>query len=227
MTADLLVIVPTRGRPANAAALYRAWQETTAGCSDLLFAVDTDDPALGAYRAVFADMPGVKTAEGPRKRLVGTLNAVAVPLATHYRYLGFMGDDHRPRTSGFDQRFIECLSGGTGIVYGNDLLQGANMPTAVAMTSDIVQALGYFAPPQMVHLCVDLAWKDLGEAIGRLTYLDDCIVEHVHPAAGKAVHDQGYEEANNAGQVAKDSEAYFAYKADQFHQDVEKLRALL
>lgn len=227
MTADLLIVVPTRGRPANAAALYRAWQDTTAGCSDLLFAVDDDDPALGAYRAVFADMPHALTYEGPRLRLVGTLNAVAVEQAPHYRFLAFMGDDHRPRTSGWDARFVECLSGGTGIAYGNDLLQGENMPTAVAMTSDIVQALGYFCPPQMQHLCVDLVWGQWGRAIGRLTYLDDVVIEHLHPANGKVRMDQGYEEANNAQQVQRDTEAYNAYMTGQFHTDVEKLQALL
>lgn len=227
MTADLLIVVPTRGRPANAAALYRAWQDTTAGCSDLLFAVDDDDPALDAYRAVFAGMPHALTYEGPRLRLVGTLNAVALEQAPRYRFLAFMGDDHRPRTHRWDARFTECLSGGTGIVYGNDLLQGENMPTAVAMTSDIVQALGYFAPPQMQHLCVDLAWGQWGRAIGRLTYLDDVVIEHLHPANGKARMDQGYEEANNAQQVHRDTEAYDAYMVGQFHADVEKLQALL
>jgi hypothetical protein len=227
VTVDLLILVPTRGRPANAAALYRAWRDTTSGASDLLFAVDDDDPALGAYRAVFADMPEARVVEGPRLRLVGTLNAVAVEQAPHYRFLAFMGDDHRPRTAGWDARFVECLSGGTGVVYGNDLLQGAEMPTAVAMTSDIVQALGYFAPNQMEHLCVDLVWKRWAEAIDRITYLDDVIIEHLHPAAGKAPQDQGYEEANNAGQIARDTEAYNTYMAGPFHADVEKLRALL
>lgn len=227
MTADLLVIVPTRGRPVNAAALYRAWQDTTTGCSDLLFAVDDDDPALGAYRAVFANMPHALTYEGPRLRMIGTLNAVAVEQAPHYRFLAFMGDDHRPRSNEFDQRFVECLSGGTGLVYGDDLLQGQIMPTAVAMTSDIVQALGYFSPPQLQHLCADLAWGEWGRAIGRLTYLADVVIEHLHPANGKAQYDQGYEEANNAGQVHRDTEAYNAYMTGPFHQDVEKLRALM
>lgn len=222
----MLIIVPTRGRPENAAALYRAWQDTTSGVSDLLFAVDDDDPSLGAYRSVSQAMPAAEMLTGPRLRLVGTLNAVAMERAPHYRVLAFMGDDHRPRTDSFDQRFTEALPG-TGVVYGNDLLQGENMPTAVAMTSDIVQALGYMAPPQMQHLCVDLVWKHWGEAIGRIAYLDDVIVEHLHPANGKARMDRGYEEANNPGQVTRDTEAYNAYMAGAFHADVEKLQALL
>lgn len=227
MSAELLLIVPTRGRPANTAALHRAWRDTTtAGCSDLLLAVDDDDPALGAYRAVHQTMPEVTLRTGPRLRLVGTLNAVATEQAPHYHCLGFLGDDHRPRTASFDQRLVECLTG-TGIAYGNDLLQGENMPTAVAMTSDIVQALGYFCPPSLQHLCADLVWLEWGKAIGRLTYLPDTIIEHLHPANGKAAMDPGYAEANSAEQVYRDHAAYDEYMAGQFHTDVEKLQALL
>jgi hypothetical protein len=138
-----------------------------------------------------------------------------------------LGDDHRPRSTGWDQRFCECLSSGPRIVYGNDLLQGEKMPTAVAMTSDVVTALGYFAPPTMQHLCVDLVWLELGRAIDRITYLPDVIVEHVHPALGKAPMDAGYEDANSAERISADSAAYFAYMAGQFHDDVAKLKALL
>ena len=227
MTADLLVIVPTRGRPHNAEALWQAWRDTSSGAADLLFAVDDDDPMLRHYQDVIGRMPGVLLHVGPRLRMVGTLNAVAVANASKYRFLGFLGDDHRPRSTGWDQRFCECLSGGTGIVYGNDLLQGENMPTAVAMTSDIVTALGYMAPPSMVHLCADLCWLEWGKAIDRITYLPDVVIEHVHPALGKAPMDVGYEDANSPGRMSGDSAAYFTYMADRFHDDVAKLKALL
>lgn len=246
--ADLLMIVPTRGRPNNVWELWGAWKETANGAADLCFAVDDDDPELDAYRATFRSMatddPGNPEPEpwvasggeksgfyvkiGPRERMVGTLNTTALHWSDRYRYLGFMGDDHRPRTSGWDQRFCECLSGGTGIVYGNDLLQGPEMPTAVAMTSDIVRALGYMAPPAMVHLCVDLCWKDWGQGLGRLTYLNDVILEHMHPANGKAPYDAGYEDANSPERTTADATAYLAYR-DQgsLSTDLEKLRALL
>lgn len=225
--ADLLVIVPTRGRPQNAVALYRAWQDTTAGVSRLLFAVDDDDPAREAYRAALAGMPEVIGYEGPRLRLVGTLNAVATRYAAEYHHLGFLGDDHRPRTAGWDARFVACLSEGTGLVYGNDLLQGENLPTAVAMTSDVVQTLGYFCPPEMEHLYVDNVWLQWGKAIGRITYLPDVILEHLHPCVGKAAVDQGYEETNRPEQYRRDEAAYVQYLAGRFHQDVVALKKLL
>ncbi|MDX3324773.1 hypothetical protein PV405_08840 [Streptomyces sp. ME02-6979-3A] len=231
MADDLLVIIPTRGRPQAVMALVRAWHETGA-TADLLFAVDNDDPELDAYKREAAKLKSAqfRFVYGKRLRLCGTLNAQAVKAAKKYRYLAFMGDDHRPRPAAmpWDARIRECLSGGPGIVYGNDLLMGERMPTAVAMTSDIVQALGYFSPPALVHLCLDLCWLDWGQGMGRITYLDDMVIEHLHPANGKAELDAGYEEVNSDAMVSADSAAYYDYRDNGgLADDLAKLRKLV
>jgi hypothetical protein len=232
MADDLLVIIPTRGRPGAVPEIVQAWDDTGA-TADLLFAVDTDDPELAAYKKHAAELKGdgrVRFTFGKRRRMVGTLNTQAVKAAKSYRFLAFLGDDHRPRPADrpWDARFRECLSGGPGIVYGNDLLQGENMPTAVAMTSDIVATLDYMAPPAMVHLCVDLVWKEWGTGMQRITYLDDVIIEHLHPANGKAEVDAGYEEVNSPEQVSSDSAAYYDYRDNGgLEADLEKLRKLV
>ncbi|MFE9003099.1 hypothetical protein ACFYOY_13300 [Streptomyces sp. NPDC007875] len=232
MADDLLVIIPTRGRPQAVPEIVQAWDDTGA-TADLLFAVDADDPELAAYKAHAAQLKGdgrVRFTFGKRRRLCGTLNQQATKAAKTYRFLGFMGDDHRPRPAAmpWDARIRECLSGGPGIVYGNDLLMGERMPTAVAMTSDIVSTLGYMAPPVLVHLCVDLVWLDWGKGMQRITYLDDMVIEHLHPAAGKAAVDQGYEEANSSEQVTADSAAYYDYRDNgSLEADLVKLRKLV
>ena len=232
MADDLLVIIPTRGRPAAIPEIMQAWDDTSA-TADVLFAVDTDDPELAAYKQHAAALKAagrVRFTFGKRRRLVGTLNAQAVKAAKSYRYLAFLGDDHRPRVADqpWDERIRICLSGGPGIVYGNDLLQGEAMATAVAMTSDIVSTLGYMAPPAMVHLCVDLVWVAWGKGMERITYLDDMVIEHLHPAAQKAAVDAGYEECNSPEQVSSDSAAYYDYRDNGgLEADLEKLRKLV
>jgi hypothetical protein len=229
---DLLVIIPTRGRPQAVPELVAAWDDTGA-TAHLLFAVDTDDPELAAYKKHAAELKGdgrFRFVFGKRKRLVGTLNQQAVKAAKSYRFLAFMGDDHRPRPAAmpWDARIRECLSGGPGIVYGNDLLQGEKMATAVAMTSDIVQTLGYMCPPSMVHLCVDLCWVDWGRGMGRITYLHDMVIEHLHPAAEKADLDAVYEECNSEQQVSADTAAYYEYRdGGGLEADLAKLRKLV
>lgn len=227
---DLLVIIPTRNRPDSIPAIVQAWDDTGA-TADVLFAVDTDDPQLAAYKAHAATYKAdgrVRFAYGKRRRLCGTLNLQATKAAKAYRFLAFLGDDHRPRSAGWDERFRICLSGGPGVVYGNDLLMGEQMPTAVAMTSDIVTTLGYMAPPALVHLCLDLCWLDWGRGTGRITYLGDLIIEHLHPAAGKAQLDSGYEECNSSEQVTADAAAYYDYRDNGgLAADLTKLNALV
>lgn len=188
---DLLVIVPSRGRPANITDLAACWPATGA-TADLLVVTDDDDPA--PYQVP----DWVRHEIGPRRRLGPTLNAAAVANADRYRLVGFMGDDHRPRTPGWDEIVSDEFDRlGTGIVYGNDLLQGQNLPTAVFMSASIVTALGRMVPDGLVHLFLDNYWADLGRELDALSYLPEVVIEHLHPAASKAASDAGYVESNS------------------------------
>ena len=210
--AELLMIVPTRGRPRAALALAQAWSETATGGAALLFLVDDDDPELPGYGALGALGPAVHV--GPRLRLGPTLHKASAEFASRYPMVGFMGDDHRPRTPGWDAAYIEALAEmGTGIVYGDDLLQGAALPTQVAMTSDIVEAMGGMAPGGLVHMYLDNLWKAVGERLGCLRYLPDVVVEHLHPAAGKAQWDARYAEVNAPEVYAADKARFEAWLA--------------
>jgi hypothetical protein len=164
-----------------------------------------------------------------RMRLGGTLNFYSELYTGAYDVIGFMGDDHRPRTYAWDMEMLNAvdLLDGTAIVYGNDLLQGENLPTAVFITSDIVKALGYYQPPELVHLFFDNFWRDLGRAAFCLRYMPDVIIEHMHPAAGKAEWDERYLEVNAGGMYEHDEAAYRQYVEDgRFAADVEKVVAL-
>jgi hypothetical protein len=191
----MLVIVPSRGRPDNVVRLeaMRSATSVVKDNVDFLYVVDDDDPAVMRY--VGLDLPQLAVIH--RQRLGPTLNMMAALNAGQYDALGFMGDDHLPRTIGWDASVLGILdSAHPRVVYGNDLLQGANLPTAVFMQSKIVQALGYMVPPGMVHLYLDNFWKELGERLDGLVYLDHIVIEHIHPANGKAEMDQTYREAN-------------------------------
>lgn len=224
-TGRLLMIVPTRGRPQNAEALMEACAIVAmrGDVGRLLFVADEDDPSLNDYLSLVPDNLHV----GPRRRLGGTLNDVALRYASACDAIGFMGDDHLPRTQGFDIELMAELDRlGTGVVYGNDLIQGPNLPTAVAMTSDIIQTLGYMVPAGLVHMFADNAWKAWGEGIGRLSYLPDTIIEHVHPLAGKAEEDDGYREV--AAYMDPDSQRWSDYQLmGGLAADVERLRAMI
>lgn len=228
---DLLVLVPSRGRPHNIAELASCWQSTESGFAQLLVAVDDDDPCLPEYRRVLDTLEWAcppLLVVGPRLRIGGTLNSLAGQFASDYFALGFMGDDHRPRSYGWDRRFVEELKDlGTGIVYGDDLLQRESLATAFALTSNIVRTVGYLVPGGIVHMYFDNALMDIGRGIDRLRYLPDVVLEHMHPGAGKASWDSSYLETNSPEQYNDDGSRYTAWKESFLELDLRKLRKLV
>ena len=244
---DLVYIIPTRGRPNNVLELIEAWKETVElPTTRAMFIVDDDDPAKPEYEAVFRALDSrIMSKHGsfafgaayyhteqnsPNARLTEIINSICGSMLSLFEpsayAIGFMGDDHRPRTEGWDGKLIAALGVlGTGVVYGNDLIQGGNLPTAVAMTADIPRTLGYMVPPTLKHMFLDNFWKDLGEAVSRLCYLEDVVIEHVHPLAGRTQWDQGY--AGVAEHMEPDRIAYEEYKAHQFPEDVAKVGSLI
>lgn len=225
MIPTLTVVVPSRGRPNNIDRLYRAFQGTCGLDTRLVVAVDDDDPHLPGYREMQAHHDrGFDLRVGPRLRMVGTLNTVARTVESPF--IGFMGDDHMPRTKGWDTLYLQALheAGPGAVVYGNDMVQGATMPTQVAMDRRIVTTLGWMVPPVLVHLCADLFWLEVGRALGTLRYLPDVIVEHLHPITGQVEWDQGYVECNSDAVSTADHAAFATYMTDQFPTDIEKLK---
>lgn len=226
MTA-LVTIVPSRGRPQAAREMVTTFQQTCTAATRLVFAVDRDDPTLEEYITLLQpDQVDVYIAPAP-SNMVRTLNAAALQYAPTAYALGFMGDDHRPRTVGWDAQYLRVLRElRTGIVYGNDLLQGEAIPTQVAMTSDIVKTLRHMAPPVLTHLFVDNYWRDLGRASGCIRYVPEVVVEHMHPFAGKADMDDGYARVNDAAMYSADGTRYAGYISGPMFADIAKVKAL-
>jgi len=219
---DLVVVVPSRGRPEKARALTQVFRDTCTADTKLVLSLDSDDPTRTDYPI------DVAAYIGPNRSMVEALNEAVTAYAPSMSFaVGFMGDDHCPRTYGWDQAYLDALHEmGTGIVYGNDLLQGERLPTQCAMTVDIVQALGFMAPPTLTHLAVDNFWVDLGRAADCIRYLPDVIVEHRHPVAGKAAWDAGYLRVNSEEMYRRDLSEFDRWKRNEMPAAVAKVRAL-
>ena len=219
---NLVVLVPSRNRPKNIEDLIKSFDETETE-SDLIVIVDDDEPQMDAYLQLGCD---VLMVEKQGKGMAKPLNFAARHYAHKYRHFAFLGDDHRPRTKHWDNTFINALDElGTGLVYGNDLLQGENLATAVAMTGNIVNALGGMVPPDMIHLYLDNFWMTLGKNLNALRYIPEVVLEHLHPIAGKAEWDEGYMAVNAEEVYSADKKALDDYLAsDAYSQLLEALR---
>lgn len=198
MTMKMCVVVPSRGRPENAERLAQAFKDTNTE-ADLYIVIDNDDPKWNEYAKSenYKKLPADNKTGGCAKSLnTGAVYLLDITKFPLYDYFVFMGDDHIPRTENWDKAFIQALGQNTGIVYGDDLLQGANLPTAFGMSRDLVNELRGMTFPGCVHLFFDNFVKQLGLDLEYLKYLPDVIIEHLHPVAGKAEMDEGYARVN-------------------------------
>jgi hypothetical protein len=195
--------------------------DTTSGLSDLMFALDEDDEMN------YPRLDDVLYEVNPRIRMCPTLNLVATKYAERYDALAFMGDDHKFNTVGWEEIFLKAIdeNNGVGICYGNDLLQGQRLPTAVTLSSNIVRTLGYMVPPTLIHMYADNFWKELGERLKRLFYFGNIVIEHVHYSNNKSGADAQYHEVE--GFFSDDERAYNHYKSHQMGEDISKLKTTL
>lgn len=221
---ETLVICPSRARPHNIAALLEAW-EATGAVATLAVCLDQDDPQIGEYMALLDPWPDwkVMTIGGAWRSLCDWVNFVCKVGGAHgFDIIGQIGDDHHPRTPGWDVA-VENAMKPLGVVYCNDLHQGEKLPTAAFLDAEIVRRLGYMVPPAIQHLYMDSYFKSLGERLGTLAYLPNVVIEHMHPHAGKSEMDDGYRQVNSREAYRTGRAAYGAYMTHRLDADLAKL----
>lgn len=229
---QLIVVVPTRGRPDNLRRVVAAWDETQAwDVAELLVARDADDPQAEGYAAVVRERRLMELVLPVWLPMVHKLDQVAVAAANDVDHapfaLGFAGDDHLPRTVGWAKTYVDTLRElGTGIVFGDDGYQRQKCPTQWAMTADIVTALGRMVPAPVEHMYSDVSILDVGKAAGCIRYLPDVFIEHMHPIVKKAASDEQYQRVNSREQFRRDFDLYKRWKRTELHEQVAKVRAL-
>ncbi len=81
--------------------------------------------------------------------------------------------------------------------------------------------------PRLSHLYADNFWLELGNRLNKITYLDDVLIEHMHPAAGKATQDAGYEFSSNYNLHMQDKKIFEKYLLAELDTDTKKLRAMM
>jgi 2-polyprenyl-3-methyl-5-hydroxy-6-metoxy-1,4-benzoquinol methylase len=223
MKEKILIILPSRSngnnRENNVERFIKSWREYTEGHSELCILLDDDDE----HR--YVKHPDVLYYINPNVRFVPKVNKAALNFKDEYKYIANFSDDFIIKSK-WESRFIEFFTNNNevGIAYGNDLLQQDKLPTAVCMTSNIINTLGYMIPPQLQHMYADNFWKDLGINTKIIKYFSDIIFEHIHPDAGKTYRDKQYEYAAEVASVDKDK--YISYLNDEFKSDILKINGL-
>jgi hypothetical protein len=220
----LLLVVPSRGRPEKAALVREAFFDTKGDAeTELIFVLDDDDPTRGEY-------PVQQWVVSAR----GNMNAALQEFVKSGFFLdepgvtvvGFAGDDHLPRTQGWDTAILDLLAAHPGVAYANDLFQGEKLCTNWMMSRPIFDEFG-FGLKTVRHLYMDNYWMALAGGAGCLFYLPDVVIEHMHYQAGKSVEDAGYLRVNSPQMYEHDAEQFGHWIDGHREQDIERLKRIV
>lgn len=209
------LICPSRGRPEAATALAESFAKTgVLITTSLVFAVDEDDPTAKDYPRSYDDhdpsVPRVLVVSGPPTGdPTGPLNSIA--LASEASIVGFIGDDSRLATKGWDAMVEEALRE-PGFAWGDDGTGPAAWPSTAFCSTDIVRRIGYFALPTLRRGFFDVQWISVARGAG---------IERV--VAARFPHDN-HEHPVAADVIAADEAAFNAWKNTQAAQDIASAR---
>ena len=160
------------------------------------FCLDDDDPALEEYERCSPSRRSRRRADhGPRVSFAAWTNEIALKRAREYLFLASFGDDHVPRTRGFDKARVDaCTQDGPAIAYPWDGMR-EDIPEAPVVSSEIVPALGWLIDPAVSHYYGDNTLADLGPGAGACGP-SRLAVGHRHPGRGAGTSDATYGSAS-------------------------------
>ena len=221
---SLMVMIPTRGRRAQAERCLKSYVDTVSlESTEVVFISDQDD------QDTYAGMdwgPASTAVLDPRAgSLSELLNTTASALVHDYDVLMQVGDDCVFTTPGWDRIMLDALEdlGGSGWVYPDDKRRN-DIPEIWAVSCDVVKALGWFMPPQMGHFYSDNAIGELGKRAGLIRFCPQAVIAHEHYTISKSQRrDKTYAQAEKKfGQ--RDLDAFRKYQADVLPYEVALLR---
>lgn len=232
MSKRMVIIVPTRSaggiRVLTLDRLIESWEKTRVS-SDMIVGIDDDEWEIYPKK----EHPNLYYRSYSRTGYCDKLNSMCRSIAAddyntsdRYDIIGHLSDDHVFTNDMWDELIPDWIEHrGMGVCYGNDLLQGENLPTAPFISWNIIKALGFMCPPGLKHMFVDNFWKDLGIRLDCLKYFPEIITEHMHWSNGKTIQDAQYKEVNDLMQ--SDWKAFDEYRANQMDADIQRVKEQL
>lgn len=237
---EVVALCPTRENPDGAREMIRSFYATIHRLnSDVVLVVDQDDPYLNQYLAIPEEFRWVEVTAGQVRRhemvqvmvveggsLTKATNEAVARMWDSDAIVGHVGDDHRFRTPGWDTRIRDILLEAPGVVYAWDGFRSA-WASAWWTNMKIIRTLGWLAVPGSMHLTIDDVFMDIGAGIGRLTFLEDVLIEHLHPASGKVAWRPIVQSHYKKDRRAKEEANLARYRAEDFANDINRLQEAL
>jgi len=232
---EVLVLCPSRENAEGAInMIVSAYKTMHRLGTEIVIVIDEDEPQRAAYLAIpdqVRDLrpygshpPVIMTVEGGT--LTKATNEAVERLWDVDRIIGHVGDDHRFVTPGWDTRIRSVLLETPGVAYAYDGFRSA-WASAWWTNTLIIRTLGWLALPGSMHLTIDDAFMDIGAGLGRLFFLDDLLIEHLHPAGGKVEWRAIVKSHYARDRRAKEDANLAEYRRLYFREDIRKLQLAL
>lgn len=191
----LLVRMPTRSRPAQALSVLAEYRRLAGTAVKLEVVIDEDDPTMRTapvvQRLVALDCT---ITNGGHRSKIEACNGGRV---NDWDILLLASDDMVPVTNGYALRVIAEMERHfpllDGAIYFDDGYQHANLCTLPILGRRLYNQFGFVYERGYKSLFCDAEQTELLIKMGRLAYVNEKIIEHRHPAAGRAKRDSLYD----------------------------------
>lgn len=226
----ILVILPTKERPALFELWAQSWLETTEGLSDVIVIVDANDES---YTTIKDSYPQFIWKTVTPLSPITILNYFAFEYSNEYRWISFMEDDCQYKSPKWESAFIDKLRklGKNGIVFPYDGLNGSPSNTLSGplhtvslpiIDRRIIKRLGFMAPPEIKCHYADNFWTKLALDLDKYHYFNDIYIQHNHYSATGGKMDKTAESVNARG--GPDAGHYNIYMSENYPKDILKLQ---
>lgn len=190
----LLIRMPTRGRPAQALAVLEKYRRMAGAPVAIEVVIDRDDETMmqAEVQQRLAALGCIVTA-GQHANKIAACNGGRY---ADWDILALASDDMVPVAEGYGARIIAAMEEHfpylDGAVFFSDGFQRSNLCTLPIMGRRLHQQFGYVYDPAYQSLFCDREQTDILQAMGRLAYVPEKIIEHKHHIWGKAEKDELY-----------------------------------
>lgn len=191
----ILLRMPTRMRAAQAIDVLTAYRRLAGAPFTMEVVVDPDDKDTLRPEVLqrLCALDCIVTVDEHESK-IAACNGGRV---NEWDILVLASDDMMPVVDGWAVRVIEEMEKHwphlDGALHFNDGFQRSNLCTLPVMGRRLYDQFGYVYSPDYTSLFCDREYTDLLRDMGRLTYIDEKIIEHRHHAWGRAQKDALYD----------------------------------
>ena len=188
---EISICLPTRGRPLQLSTMIKTATElaTDAKGIEFLIYVDEDDLTMVDF-----SHPNATILRGERLTISKMTNLLAS--ISQGNLIMYAADDIIFRTKNWDSIVLQHYNNSAHkicLIHGDDLGQDSNkIATHGFVSRDLYNLLGYLLPTYFRADFCDTWMTEICVKSGTRSFVPNLIIEHIHPAWGKADIDETY-----------------------------------